>query len=250
MTSSCPPDGVSVSVGSISKMSHIDRVHGASSLERPRKRLPWGATIVVASLLVVTGTILISMIRQSILRAAGHAVVATDPLERVDLIVVMFDTDGGGALEAADLVRSGIGSRVAVFADPPDPIVDREFLRRGVPYEDMAARETRQLQAVGIDNVEKIPKPTSDAKEGPILASWCDQHQYHSVIIITNLTESRLVRRIFHRFLKSHHVRVLVCSAPYGDFDPDWWWRSHSGIRAEIGALENLMIDIVQHPLS
>lgn len=221
-----------------------------ASLKRLRNTTQWGPIIVLAILLVGAGTMLVPTIRRSILRGAGHALVATDPLEPADLIVVMFDTEGGGALEAADLVRSGIGSRVAVFADPPDPIVDREFLRRGVPYEDMAARETRQLQAIGIDNVDKIPKPASDAKDGPILASWCDQHHFHSVIIITNLTESRLVRRIFHRSLKSHHVRVLVRSAPYGDFDPDRWWRSHSGIRSAIGALENLVIDIVQHPLS
>lgn len=231
-------------------MTHVDRAHAVASLERLRKAIHWGPTILWAILLVATGMMLVPLIRQSILRAAGHALVATDPLEPVDLIVVMFDTDGAGALEASDLIHRGFGSRVAVFADPPDPIVDREFLRRGVPYEDMAARETRQLQAVGIDNVDKIPKPTSDAKEGPILASWCDQHHLQSVIVITNLTESRLVRRIFHRSLKSHHVRVVVCSAPYGDFDPDGWWRSHSGIRSEIGALQNLVIDIVQHPIS
>jgi hypothetical protein len=51
-------------------------------------------------------------------------------------------------LEAADLVHSGIATRVAVFSDPPDA-VDREFIRRGAPYEDVGARSLRQLRSLG-----------------------------------------------------------------------------------------------------
>ena len=206
--------------------------------------------ILSIALLLIIGSLFIPVIRHGMLRAAGRALIAEDRLEPADLIVVMSDTDGAGAIQASDLVRNGIASRVAVFADPPDPVVDREFMRRGLPYEDMAARETRQLRAAGVDNVHQIPKPTSEADNGPILADWCAQHGFRSVIVITNLSESRLVRRVFHRSLKSQHIKVLISSAPYGGFHPDAWWQSHDGIRTEIQSLENLFFDSVRHPVS
>lgn len=215
-----------------------------------RNTMHWVLRIVLAFLLVGTGTILVPTIRRSILTAAGRALVANDPLERVDLLVVMFDTDGGGALEAADLLRSGFASRVAVFSDPPDPVVDREFLRRGVPYEDAAAREIRQLRAVGIEKVERISKPTSKADEWPILARWCDERRFHSVIVVTNLSESRRVRRELHRWMNRHSIKVVVRFAPYAGFHPDRWWQTHGEIRTEMEELDNLLLDIAFHPVS
>ena len=228
----------------------VDRVNGVASLKRGRNTIQWGPRIAVAILLVGTVTMLVPTIRRSILTVTGCVLVANDPLERVDLIVVMFDTDGGGALEAADLFRSGFASRVAVFSDPPDPVVDREFLRRGLPYEDAAAREIRQLRAVGIEKVERISKPTSKADEWPILARWCDGHRVRSVLVITNLNESRRVRRELRRSMKPHHINVVVRSAAYADFHPDRWWQTHGEIRTEIEGLESLLFDIVLHPIS
>ena len=57
----------------------------------------------------------IPTIRRAILRAAGWALVANDPIEPADIIVVTRDADGAGTLEAADLVHSGVATRVAIF---------------------------------------------------------------------------------------------------------------------------------------
>jgi hypothetical protein len=62
-----------------------------------------------------------------------------------------------GALEAADLVQSGIATRVAVFADPPSR-KDHEFLRQRLSYEDGAARQIRQLRWLGVMDVVQIPR--------------------------------------------------------------------------------------------
>jgi hypothetical protein len=61
--------------------------------------------------------------------ALGWALVVNDPVAPADIIVVSLDTDGAGALEAADLVQSGIATRVAVFTDPQSG-EDHEFIRR------------------------------------------------------------------------------------------------------------------------
>src|SRR5256885_15163291 len=100
------------------------------------KRGVWILAAVAVAGAVALG---VSPFRTAIFRAAGRALVAEDPIEPADVIVIASNADGSGVLEAADLVGKGIATRVAVFADPPDA-VDREVLRRGLPYEDAAAR--------------------------------------------------------------------------------------------------------------
>jgi metal-dependent hydrolase (beta-lactamase superfamily II) len=52
-------------------------------------------------------------------------------------IVLSLDSGAAGALEAAHLVQSGISKRVAVFTDPPNSEEDYEFIRHGLPYDDV-----------------------------------------------------------------------------------------------------------------
>jgi hypothetical protein len=61
----------------------------------------------------------IPSVREPVLRAAGWALVVNEPVAPADLIIVSLDSAGAGALQAADLVQSGIAMRVAVFTDPP-----------------------------------------------------------------------------------------------------------------------------------
>jgi hypothetical protein len=156
--------------------------------------------------------------------------------------------DGGGA---ADLVHSGVATRVAVFTEPADTMAAQEFIRRGIPYEEAGARSVRQLQALGIDNVDRIPTSVAGTEdEGPVLAEWCDQHRFRSVVVVSSADHSRRLRRVLHRSMKGHQTRVTVRSARYLVFDPDRWWEAHGGIRTEIEELEKLLLDILRHPIS
>src|SRR6516162_2667426 len=107
------------------------------------------ATILAALALAAFAIVAIRSLREPVLRAAGWAlVVNNEPIGTADIIVLTLDSDGAGALEAADLVQSGVAKRVAVFQDPPSG-EDNEFIRRGLPYEDEAARQIRQLKMLG-----------------------------------------------------------------------------------------------------
>jgi hypothetical protein len=189
--------------------------------------------------------------RRPILRAAGWALVVNEQVLSADFIIVAIDADGGGALEVDDLVHSGVATRVAVFTEPADTMVAQEFIRRGIPYEDAGARAVRQLQALGIDNIERIPTSVAGTEdEGPVLAEWCDQHRFRSVVVVSSADHSRRLRRVLHRSMKGHQTRVTVRSARYLVFDPDRWWEAHGGIRTEIEELEKLLLDILRHPIS
>jgi hypothetical protein len=163
----------------------------------------------------------------------------------------MVDADGAGVLEAADLVQGGVSSRVAVFSEPVDTKVEREFARRGISYESAAARSVRQLRAFGVDKVELIStKVAGSEEEGPVLAAWCDQHAFRSVVVVSTSDHTRRLRRILHRSMKGHQTRVTTHCARYSMFDPNQWWQSRHGIRTEVVEVQKLLFDIVRHPIS
>jgi hypothetical protein len=187
--------------------------------------------------------------REPILRAVGWGLVVKESLAPADTIVVALDAGGAGVLEAADLVRSGIATRVAVFADPPSG-VDHEFIRRGLPYEDQAARQIRQLGMLGVRDIVRIPRTAAGTDgEGQVLPVWCDQHQFGSIVIVTTTDHSRRLRRVLDRSMKGHSTRVAIQPSRYSDFDPDRWWETRSGMRTAIIELQKLLLDIVLHPV-
>src|SRR5262245_19549758 len=103
------------------------------SSRRPR----WPSMLAVVAF-AAAAIVAVPSVRESVLRTAGWALVVTEPVAPADIIVISLDSGGAGALEAADLVKNGIATRVAVFVDPPSGD-DLEFIRRGLPYEDASA---------------------------------------------------------------------------------------------------------------
>ena len=177
-------------------------------------------------------------------------VVKTTSIKSADIIILSIDSGGEGTLGAAELVHSGVSNRVAVFHDPPTS-VDQEFLRRGIPYEDRAAVSTRQLELLGVHNVEQIPRSASGSEqEGEILPDWCDKHQYRSIVLITSKDHSKRLTRILHRSMKNPQISLTVFASPYSEFDVETWWTTRAGLRTGIVELEKLLLDFVRHPFS
>jgi len=190
------------------------------------------------------------MVREPVLRSAGWALVVNEPSGVADIIVVSTDSGGAGALEAADLAKSGIAAQVAVFTKPASG-EDLEFIRRGLPYEDASARQIRQLGWLGVKDVLQIPRSEAGTEgEGQALPAWCDQHGFRSVVFVVAKDHSRRIRRVLNRVMKGHPTRVTVQPERYSSFDPEHWWESRDGIRAEIIELQKLLLDIILHPMS
>ena len=207
----------------------------------------WGRAAVAA---LGLGMVAAVPMRHTALRAAGSALVASDSIAPADVVVISTGADGAGVLEAADLVQAGVADRVAVFADPPDPVVDREFLRRGVPYEDAAARSLRQLASLGIARIEEIPRPVAGSDdEAHLLPEWCAERGLRSVVVVTTADHSRRLRRLLGRTMKGRATRVTVRPARYSRFDPARWWETREGIRTQVIETEKLALDVLLHPL-
>jgi predicted protein tyrosine phosphatase len=207
----------------------------------------------VRILLIFAGaaaSLAIPSVQEPVLRAAGWALVVSEPVSPADIIVISPDSGGAGALEATDLVQSGIAKRVAVFVDPPGG-VNHEFIRRGLTYEDASARQIRQLTELGVSDVVQIPRTSAGTQgEGQVLPLWCDQHQFRSVVFVGARDHSRRLRRVLDRAMRGHPTRVTVRSEHYSGFEPDRWWETRGGIRTEIIELQKLMLDTILHPIS
>jgi uncharacterized SAM-binding protein YcdF (DUF218 family) len=188
--------------------------------------------------------------REPILQSAGRILVVEDRLQPADVIVVAVDAGAAGVLEAADLVHNGIAPRVALFDGPPSA-ADRELRRRGVPNEDGAARAIRQLRGLGVTQIDEIPQQvTGTADQGRVLPDWCAQHNWRSVVVVTEADHSRRLHRVLQRAMKDHQTSVTVRASRYSAFNPDSWWRTRSGVRSGIIELQKLLLDVVRHPIS
>jgi hypothetical protein len=190
--------------------------------------------------LVAAAALAVPASRSALLASYGRFLAADDPVQPADIIVVAIDADGAGVLEAADLVHSGVANRVAIFTDPPDPDIDQEFIR-----------SARQLAALGIGHVERIPRAVAGTEdEGAVLPGWCDEHRFRTVVVVAMTDHCRRIRRVMRRAMRDHSTRVLVHGAHYSPFNPDRWWLSRGSLRTGIIEMEKLMLDFARHPLS
>jgi len=213
-------------------------------------RQPRRAPILMVAALAAAAIVAVPAVWKLVLRAAGWALVVNEPVTPADIIVVSLDSGGAGALEAADLVQSGVATRVAVFIDPPSG-EDHEFIRRGLPYEDAGARQIRQLGWLGVTDVVRIPTTQAGTEgEGQVLPQWCDQHQFRSIVFVAARDHSRRLRRVLDRVMKGHPTRVTIRAESYSSFDPDRWWETRGGIRIGIVEMQKLMFDALLHPMS
>ncbi len=187
--------------------------------------------------------------RDAALRAAGWVLVAHDQMAHADVIVIANDAAGSGALEAADLFREGVAMRVALFARP-ESLAEREFAKRGIPYDDSTATAEKELRELGITAVERIPGVVAGTNdEGSVLPAWCRQKRYRTIVFVSESDHSRRTRRVLRRAMRGTSTRVIVWYSRYSTYDPNAWWRTRNGIRIAINEYEKLLLDILRHPL-
>ncbi len=204
----------------------------------------------LATRLVVAGLLVTPSSRAPILLCFGRLLIADEsPTARVDVVVVAVDAGAAGLLEAADLAHGGAATRVAAFAARPRR-VELEFLARGVAFEDREALYRRQLNALGVLSVIPIPRVAGTEDQGRVLPSWCDEHGWTSVMVVTSWHHSRRLQRVLKRAMEGHPTAVQVRVARYSDFDPDNWWQDRDGVRTVLVESQKLLIDLVRHPFS
>jgi hypothetical protein len=93
--------------------------------------------------------------------------------------------------------------------------------------------QIRGLTTLGVTDVVQISIDGAEG-EGQVLLQWCDAQHLRSIVAAGTKDRSRRLRRVLR------HSR----------FDPDQWWDTRDGARKEIVELQQLLLDVVLHPLS
>jgi hypothetical protein len=205
------------------------------------------AVMLVAT--IVVGLAALSFPRAAILRAMGNALVATDALTPVDVIVVAADTFEAGALDAADLVAQHVASRVAVFTIAPRGETPQE----GNPIVRKISRTEWMVSLLSTRGIPviRIPTPVSGTTDSvPVLVDWATAHDVRSVLLVTAPDHSRRLRHVVERERTSRAITILVRPTRYSRFDADRWWQSRDG-RSTFGKeFPKLVADAALHPWS
>ena len=184
-----------------------------------------------------------------VLRTVGSALVSADGLQHADVIAIAVDAFDDGALEAGDLVASGIAERVAVFR-LEETGVQQELRRRGLKPMTETDHAIATLRTVGVTAIDEIPKPVSGTTDSiPALVEWARGQGVHAIVLITSADHSRRVTHVVARTAPSS-IRIIVRPTRYSAFAPDDWWRSRDGLRRFGEELPKLLLDATLHPVS
>jgi hypothetical protein len=208
--------------------------------------------LIISSAVVLLGAAVafgVPGIRTHLLRSAGWALVADDPLDKADIIVVAKDARAAGLIEAAQLVKDGLAGEVAIFSYSMER-AEEELAHRGIAELDFNALRLPILHQLGVSSIDVIPASvggTSD--EGRALRQWCLQNNFRSVIFVSTIDHSRRTRRVMRRALSDSGVRVTIRYARFSEFNPDDWWKGRGGQRVEAIEAEKLLVDLIAHPL-
>jgi hypothetical protein len=208
----------------------------------------WKSALLIVLCLIAI--VAVTPLRVVPLRWAGRALVSVDPLVRADIAIVPEWTGAAGALEVADLIKSGMVGRVGVLGIPVTT-EEQEFRRRGVSFEDDADKLMHQMISLGVANPERLPTSAEGTEdEGHELADWCKANPVREMMIISRPDHSRRLRRVLRRSMWQCGANVSVRTPRYSQFDPDHWFETRWGLRIGLVELEKLLLDVVRHPFS
>lgn len=161
--------------------------------------------------------------RHPLMRWAAESWIVEDPIQHADAIVVLSDDNfyADRATRAAELFRNGDAPLVVASGRRLRPtagiaeLMEHDLIERGVPKE----------------KIIRFPHDAeSTREEAEALAKFADEHNLHSLIVVTSNYHTRRARYIFRRVFPQD-LEVRIASARDGDFDPQQWWTKHKSIK-------------------
>jgi len=186
-----------------------------SSVRRGLRLLLTAAAVIVLAAVAFYGAVALGLHRP-VLTAVGRFLIAEDPLERSDVIVVL---SGGRRDErvrqAADLYKAGYAPLVLLSGGEEwagTPIVDllrHQALSHGIP-----------ASALRFES-----RSTSTAEQARYLRPILENLGTRRAVVVTSSYHSRRTRYLFRKAFAGSPVEVRVYPVHGDVFDPTQWWR-------------------------
>jgi uncharacterized SAM-binding protein YcdF (DUF218 family) len=174
---------------------------------------------------------------------AGRFLVADDPLEKADLILVFAGARVERWLEAAELYKEGWAPRIVLSPGPVEPI-EQQLAARGVVYprEGDLARQALIDYGIPADAVTVLPGGVDNtAHEAAVVARTLSGTGRARLIIVTSPYHTRRAGVAFRRALAGAHVAVIVRATRFSKSDPSRWWRRREDVRYVLNELPKLL---------
>jgi hypothetical protein len=187
-------------------------------------------------------------VRNTVLRGAGHALVAADEAGPADLIVMAVESGAAGVLSLADLHQSQPAATIGILF-PEGTRVDREFHRRGIVLPDLTIEALTQL-GVPRDTIVRMPAGEGGTTEATAaLGEWGRRNPGKRVVVVVGPSHGRRFRRALRRaWPDDGQPAPRVVTTPYALFRPEDWWRSRTTLREGLVELQKLALDYARHP--
>jgi uncharacterized SAM-binding protein YcdF (DUF218 family) len=161
------------------------------------------------------------------LALAGRALVVADPLPaRADAIVVLAGSVPDRVLEAADLYRARVASRIVVTRERLHP-GDAALRARGVRLPEGDDLTRTALAGLGVPAhaiVVLRRRATSTESESRTIARWACTHRVHELVVVTSRAHTRRARLILRQAL-GPRVHLAIRPSRYDGFSSARWFR-------------------------
>jgi len=163
----------------------------------------------------------------------GRLLVAEDPLQPSDAIVVLAGARVNRWLEAVDVRAAGLAPRIVLSRGMRDGGEDL-LAARGVHVPDDAELAKSAMVELGVpaEAITFLPaRADSTAEEAAIVRRLAESSGWRRVIVVTSKQHTRRARLAFRRELDGTGIEPLIRASRYDAADPAHWWRDRQGLR-------------------
>ena len=166
---------------------------------------------------------LLYLARVPLLRLAGEFWVVDEPPETSDVIVVLSgdNYDAERATRAASLFKSGMAPRV---------VATGRALRSYATTTDLMKRD---LIEHGVPETAIVPfthKADDTRDEAAVVSEFVASHGWKKILLVTSNYHTRRSQYIYEHTLPSND-QLLTVAAPDSDYDPNYWWKTRTGVK-------------------
>ena len=161
--------------------------------------------------------------RVPLLRLAGEFWVVDEPPETSDVIVVLSgdNYDAERAARAASLFKSGMA---------PHVVATGRALRSYATTTDLMKRD---LIEHGVPETAIVPfthKADDTRDEAAVVSEFVASHGWKKILLVTSNYHTRRSQYIYEHTLPSND-QLLTVAAPDSDYDPNYWWKTRTGVK-------------------
>jgi uncharacterized SAM-binding protein YcdF (DUF218 family) len=192
-----------------------------------RKR--WLRNLLVAGGVLVALGLLAFAFRVQILTGIGSYLIVGDQLHPADILFVLNGDPDSRPFRAAELYQQGLAPRIVIARSENQPIVDLGLVRNETDIS-IGVMESLGVPAADILTLQMPGGVTSTFDEATLLRQYVEEHDVHSVILVTSAFHTRRARWIFLRELHGLPVTLEMAAAPNHGFDATNWWQSEYGL--------------------